>query len=69
MIKQFSELDDGQEAQVFAQFSTTPRIGRKFDDYVYEFDERGRVISRKTHAEHKRESALLAQVPAEDKEG
>lgn len=59
MIKQYAQLDDGQKAQVFAQFSSTPLVGRAFDDYVYEVDEHGFVISRKTRAEHERENAVL----------
>lgn len=61
MIKQFTELDDGQKAQVFTQFSATLLVGRAFDDYVYEVDERGCVISRKTRAEYERESAVLVK--------
>jgi hypothetical protein len=59
MIKQYAELDDNQKSQALAQFSVTPLAGRAFDDYVYEVDEHGRVISRKTRAEHERESAVL----------
>ena len=59
MIKQFAELDDNQKAQVLAQFSATTLVGRTLDDYVYEVDERGCVISRKTRAEHERENAVL----------
>lgn len=59
MIKQFAELDEGQKTQVLAQFSATSLAGRTFDDYVYEVDEKGRVINRKTRAEHERENAVL----------
>jgi len=59
MIKQYAELDDGQKAQVLAQFSSTPLVGKTFHDYVYEVDENGHVISRKTRAEHERENAVL----------
>jgi hypothetical protein len=61
MIKQFAELDDGQKAQVRGQFSATPLVGRTFDDYVYEVDEQGLVISRKTRAEHERKIAVLVK--------
>jgi hypothetical protein len=59
MIKQFADLDDSQKTQAPVQFSATPLIGRTFDDYVYEVDEHGCVVSRKTRAEHERENAVL----------
>jgi len=59
MIKQFAKLDDDQKAQVFAQFSATHLIGGMFDDYVYEIDEHGYVISRRTCSEHERDNAVL----------
>ncbi len=61
MIKEYAELDAKQQAQVAIRFSATPLFGKSFADYVYEITESGTVLSRKSRAEHERETAMLVK--------
>lgn len=59
-ILHYSELSQDQKEQVAKHYSTTSQ-SRSIEDYVYEVNEAGMIIDRKTIAQHERDTAPLVK--------